>query len=271
MIARRHALVARIFLVIYLLLLFIPLVLVLIWAFTDAWPWPGLWPADFSLRGWREIFTGTDAVTGTLFWSIAIAVAVSIITTVIATMAARALCHHDFAGRELFRFATVLPFLIPSTVFAMGIQVFFLRTGLADTVPGVILAHSIVALPYAVTIMCDVTAAVGMRMEEAAICSGACRLRAFFEVGLPLLLPGVLSALSMSYIISFSQYFLTLIIGGGTVTTLAVVMFPFLTAGDRTVAAAYAVTFLAVTFGVFLVFEAILKYLGMEEQHNLYE
>lgn len=248
-----------IFIVIQLLFVLVPLSTVVVWAFTAQWPWPELLPAELSSRGIEEIFRASNGLGGVLLQSIGIALAVAVIATLIAGMAARALVHYRFVGREAFRFATVLPFLVPSLVFAMGVQVTFLRLGLAGTVPGVIIAHVIVALPYAIMIMTDVTAAAGTRLEEQARVSGAGPLRVFFEVQIPMLLPGILSSASMSYIVSFSQYLLTLLIGRGQVTTFALTMFPYLSGGDRTIASAYGLVFMLVTFAVFLVFEVILK------------
>ena len=70
----------------------------------------------------------------------------------------------------------------------------------------------------------------------------------------------ILSAVSMSYIISFSQYFLTLIIGGGNVKTFTIVMVPYLQSGNRNIASIYSVIFLGVTLLVFTVFEKIGKH-----------
>ncbi|NTU88977.1 MAG: ABC transporter permease subunit [Actinobacteria bacterium] len=268
--ARAYKKAAWIFLVIYLICILVPIAITVAWAFTDYWPWPSLFPLGFSTRGLAEIFNSYSPVGGILLQSIFIALAVSFLAVVIAALSARALVHHDFFGKELFRFTTILPFLIPVTVFAMGVQVAFIRMGLANTVVGVIIAHTIVALPYATVIITDVTAATGARLEEQARVLGADKLQTLAHVTVPSLLPGILSAASMSYILSFSQYFLTLLIGGGTVKTFAVVMFPFLASGDRTIASAYGLVFLGVTFIVFLLFESILKRLGMREHQSFF-
>ena len=109
------------------------------------------------------------------------------------------------------------------------------------------------------TIMTDVTEAAGTRLEEQARVLGAGPFSTLVHVQLPLLLPGVLSASAMSYILSFSQYFLTLLIGGGAVKTLALTMFPYLASGDRTIASAYGVVFMVATLAVVLLFEVLLK------------
>lgn len=236
-----------------------PVAIIVVWAFTASWPWPSLLPETFSARGIEELFGPAQRAGEVLGASVGIALATAALTTAVATLAGRALSHYRFFGREALRFAVLLPFLIPATVFAMGVQVAFIRAGLAGTVAGVVLAHSIVALPYAALIMADAMEAAGSRLEEQARVCGAGGARAWLTVILPMLSPSLLSAASMSYILSFSQYFLTLLVGSGKVKTLALVMFPYLASGDRTIASAYGVVFIAATLAVFLLFEVLLR------------
>jgi putative spermidine/putrescine transport system permease protein len=69
---------------------------------------------------------------------------------------------------------------------------------LNDTIAGVVLVHMVAALPYCVTIMMDVTAAVGNSLEEQAAVLGATPLRSFADASLPQLMPGILSSASIS-------------------------------------------------------------------------
>lgn len=236
-----------------------PVAIIVVWAFTASWPWPSLLPETLSARGIEELFGPAQRAGEVLGVSVGIALATAALTTAVATLAGRALSHYRFFGREALRFAVLLPFLIPATVFAMGVQVAFIRAGLAGTVAGVVLAHSIVALPYAALIMADAMEAAGSRLEEQARMCGAGGARTWLTVILPMLTPSLLSAASMSYILSFSQYFLTLLVGAGKVKTLALVMFPYLASGDRTIASAYGVVFIAATLAVFLLFEVLLR------------
>ncbi|MCP2076704.1 putative spermidine/putrescine transport system permease protein [Adlercreutzia equolifaciens subsp. celatus DSM 18785] len=236
-----------------------PVAIIVVWAFTASWPWPSLLPETLSARGIEELFGPAQRAGEVLGDSVGIALATAALTTAVATLAGRALSHYRFFGREALRFAVLLPFLIPATVFAMGVQVAFIRAGLAGTVAGVVLAHSIVALPYAALIMADAMEAAGSRLEEQARVCGAGGARTWLTVILPMLSPSLLSAASMSYILSFSQYFLTLLVGAGKVKTLALVMFPYLASGDRTIASAYGVVFIAATLAVFLLFEVLLR------------
>lgn len=108
----------------------------------------------------------------------------------------------------------------------MGIQITLIRLGLSDTVAGVVLVHLVAAVPYCITIMTDVTRAVGTGLEEQAMVLGAGPVKAFFLTTFPSLLPGILSSMSMGFILSYSQYFTTLMVGGGRVKTIALVLVP---------------------------------------------
>lgn len=269
--ARGTVRAARLIVVLQVLCVIAPLSVIAVWAFADSWPATGLLPSAISLRGLEQVLSGRqEAGLATLLQSIGIAAATAVVSTVVAVLAARAIADYAWKGKRLFRFATVLPFLIPTTVFAMGVQVAFIRMGIARTVPGVVLAHSIVALPYSVAIMTDVVRAAGTKREDAARSLGAGRIQTLVHITIPALMPGLLSSLSMAYIVSFSQYFLTLLIGGGAVQTYAVVMFPYFSGGDRTIASAYGLAFIIVTFTVFAIFEVLLKRVGTEEDTELF-
>lgn len=240
----------------------IPVFTLLIWVFTERWAWPGFIPQVFSVRALEEVFSRKDELLFVAGSSILISTAVGLLSVIIGTMTSRALVFYDFLGKKLIYFLTILPFMVPGTVFAMGIQMTFIKMGLNNTVPGVIVAHTICSLPYAVRVIMDGMEAVGDKLEEQAKVLGAAPFQAFYKVTLPLLAPVLLSAMSMAYIVSFSQYFLTLLIGGGRVKTFTIVMVPYLSSGDRNIASIYSVMFLGITLAVFAVFEWIAGKLG---------
>lgn len=248
----------KIILIITAAVIFIPVAVMLIWTVTGRWPWPSLLPETYTTRTLRELFSGSSKLHEILWGSISIASAVAVLGTVIAMMTARATEIYRVRGRRLIGWSAMLPLLVPGTVFAMGIQVILIRMGLGDSVIGVILVHLVAALPYCVTIMMDMTAAVGDSLEEQAQVLGAGPARAFFHVTVPQLMPGILSSASMAYIISYSQYFTTLLAGGGRVKTLALVMVPYIQSGDRALSSVYAVTFVGSALIVFFILEALI-------------
>lgn len=249
----------------------LPCILLIVWAVTERWAWPDLIPQKFSFRAVKEVSGRRVELFRVFFSSVLISTAVAVLSAVIGVMTCRALVFYDFFGKRLLGFLTVLPFMVPSTVFAMGIQLTFIRLGLNNTVSGVILAHLICSLPYAVRLIMDGTRALGRGLEEQARVLGASPWQAFFRVALPVLAPVVLSAASMAYVVSFSQYFLTLMIGGGQVKTFSIVMVPYLQSGDRSIASVYSVLFLVVTLSVFGLYEWIGRRWTKDSEGGFYE
>ena len=232
-----------------------PLSLLALWSVASRWPWPEILPEGYTLRGIEEIFSSGAVSLRVIGSSIAFSGLVALAAVVVGAMAARALVFYDFVGKELLQFGSILPIIVPTTVFAMGIHILLIRIGLSDTVLGVFLVHLISSLPYPVKLLTDSARATGKKLEEQARVLGAGPLYAYFMVSLPGMAPSVAVSLSMAYIVSFSQYFLTLIVGGGSFQSLAVIMVPFLQNGDRTIASAYSLVFLAASLAVFGAFE----------------
>ncbi|MFT4105083.1 MAG: ABC transporter permease subunit [Lacrimispora sp.] len=233
----------------------LPAATLLIWIFTERWAWPKLIPQVFSIRAVLEVAGRKRELLQILGSSILISGVTAVLSGVIGLMTARAMILYCFPGKRLMYFFTILPFMVPATVFAMGIQITFIKMGLNNRISGIIIAHLISSLPYAVRLIMEGTQAVGKRLEEQARVLGASPFQAFYKVSLPVLMPVILPAISMSYVVSFSQYFLTLMIGGGRVKTFTIVMVPYLQSGDRNIASIYSGVFLGVTLAVFAVLE----------------
>ena len=191
--------------------------------------------------------------------SISLSAIVALLSTATGLLTARATELYSFRGKALVHLGSILPLLLPGTVFAMGIQITLIRLGLSDTVVGVVLVHLICAAPYSITILTDVTRALGSRYEEQAAVLGAAPLRAFWEVSFPALLPGILSSFSMAFIISYSQYFTTLMVGGGRVKTISLVLVPYIQSGDRALSSIYSAAFVGSALLVFFIFEAFIR------------
>lgn len=207
------------------------------------------------MRALEGIFRNSRRLVQVFMSSIMISLVVAFLSVVVGTMTARALVFYDFFGKDMMYFFAILPFMVPATVFAMGIQITFIKMGLNNSITGVVIAHLICSLPYAVRLLMDGTIAVGKKLEEQARVLGASSWQAFYKVTFPVLMPVILSAFSMSYIVSFSQYFLTLLIGGGQIRTFTIIMVPYLQSGERNIASVYSVIFLGITLFIFAGFE----------------
>jgi putative spermidine/putrescine transport system permease protein len=198
--------------------------------------------------------------------SMALSAVVAILAIAVSLPAARALTLRDFRGRKLLQFAVFLPVIVSSTAFAMGIHPLLVQLGVHDSLAGVLVVHVILCLPYTVKILCDVCAGTGERLEVQGRVLGASPARVFLHITFPMVAPGLVSSLCMAFIVSFSQYFVTMLVGGGRVVTFAMFLFPYISSGDRTMAAVYSLIFIAASLLVFLLFDWLVKrYYNIED------
>lgn len=221
-----------------------PMIPLLIWSFSFRWFFPDLLPAQVSLRAWEYVFSPTNDVWRALFDTVAIAVCVTLIAIVIGVPAGRALGLHQFRGKRIVELLILAPTIVPGLAVVLGIHVVFIRYGLTDTFIGVVLVHLIPTLPYMTLVMSGVFANYNADYEQQARTLGAGPLAVLWRVTLPLILPGVLVGALFTFLISWSQYILTLMIGGGTVVTLPLLLFNFANSGDNAITGALSIVFI---------------------------
>ena len=234
-------LVALIGLVVGVLL---PLVPPMIWSFAGNWFFPQIWPQQWGLKAWRYLLSPASQVGEALLNSTLLALAVVLLAVLIGLPAARVLGLHQFRGKQLVNWLLTAPLFVPTLVVIMGIHILFIRYNLADTFWGVVLVHLIPALPYFVLVMSSVFANYATEFEETARTLGAGPLRTFWHITLPAIFPGLTVAMLFTFLVSWSQYITTVLIGGGRIVTLPMVLFPFISSASHANAAAVSLVFI---------------------------
>ncbi|WP_331721972.1 ABC transporter permease [Alkalithermobacter paradoxus] len=240
-------------------LLIFPLTVLLVWSFASNWPWPYIFPRDFSLRGIDYFLSPSSNSINILIFSVCMSLGVTILALLVSIPAAKALALYNFKGKRLFGLMVLAPLIVPQISVAMGIHLVFIRLRLANTCLGVMLVHLIPCVPYAIRILTNVFEIIGETMELQAKVLGANPIQIFFNITLPLIAPGIISAGSLVFIVSLSQYFITFLIGGGRIITFSMVMFPFIQSGDRMMASVYSLVFIITTLLLLFVIEKTVK------------
>ena len=223
-------------------LLFLPMFPVVIWSFSATWFFPDLIPTRFDLRSWEYILSPNAKVIPAFTTSLVIALVVAVVAGFIGLSAGRALGLHKFRGKRLVYFLILAPEIVPPLTVAMGNQIAFIKLGLADTVLGVTLVQLVPTIPYVTLVMSAVYTNYDLNYEDQARVLGASPLRTFVHVTLPAVFPGLVVAMLFAFLIAWSEYIMTLLIGGGVVRTLPLVLFSFATS-DLSVASALCVLF----------------------------
>jgi len=138
-----------------------------------------------------------------------------------------------------------LPSIVPPLAIGMGLNVLLLRLGLAGSVAGVVLVHLVPVLPYAILALLGIVARYDEGYELQARTLGARPHQVWLHVALPMLWPGVAVAALFAFLVSWSQYVLTLLVGGGRVITLPILLFAAVAGGNPTSIAGLALLFAA--------------------------
>ena len=219
-----------------------------------------MWPAQWGVRAWQYVFgtAGAQIMAG-LIQSLVVALSTAVVSLVIGVPAGRALGLYEFRGKDFISVMLMLPVIVPPLCVAMGLHLWFIKLGLAETFIGVVLVHLTFCLPYSIFVMWGVFSNYNPDYESQARSLGANPWKIIMRVMLPLTLPGIMVAGLFSFLLSWSQYLSTLIIGGGRITTLPILLFALMGSGDRPVAAAVSIVFVAPAF-LALLFSA--RYLG---------
>lgn len=170
----------------------------------NSFPKPFFPEFDF---GSLSFFAQFGGMLNALKNSVLVAGMTMVMSIVIGAPAGYALSRFDFRGKELFRLLILLTRAFPLPLLALPLAVMFIRTGLDDTVFGLALVHTTLALPFAVLITFSLFSGIPLELEEAAWTLGCTRLTAFTKVVLPLILPGITASAIFAFVISWNEVF----------------------------------------------------------------
>jgi multiple sugar transport system permease protein len=154
-----------------------------------------------------SFFVQFQGVAAALWNSIQVAVLTMVLAIGLGAPAGYALSRFDFPGKEAFRFLVVMTRAFPLPLLALPLAVMFIRTGLDDSILGLALVHTTLALPFAVLITFSLFSGIPVELEEAAWTLGCTRAQAFRKVVLPLALPGIAASAVFAFVISWNEVF----------------------------------------------------------------
>jgi putative spermidine/putrescine transport system permease protein len=169
---------------------------------------------------WYEAYFGSIEWRSATLVSFLAATLTMIVSTTIGTLAAYSLRN---VTTRLFQLAFVvfmLPLIIPAILIAIGVFLFYAQIGLNNTLTGIVLAHSVMAIPLVVITVAAGLRSYDMNQELVARSLGASRPWAFLTVTLPQIRISVISAALLAFITSLDEVVIALFIAGGDYATL---------------------------------------------------
>lgn len=220
-----------------------PLALFIVYSFTEGWFFPAPFPSEWTTTTFQRAMDDPRTLGG-MWQGFVIAVIVSLLSLILAFPAARALGLRQFRGRQIAWLMLFLPTVVPPLAIGMGLNILFLRVGLAGTIMGVSLAHLISTLPYTVFTLSSAFARYDENYEHQALALGANPMQIFFNITLRMMSPSLVVATLFAFLVSWSQYLLTLLIGGGKIITLPVLLFTAASGGNPSTIAIKSLLFI---------------------------
>lgn len=192
--------------------LYAPVLLLPIFAFNDAaivaFPLKG-----FTTKNFEQLWA-TSALHTAVFNSLMVAIASAVLATLLGTCAARAASRYDFPLKKPVMGFIMLPLVLPEIIIAVALLVILIQLGLELSLWTVILGHVLICTPFAIAILSSAFQSLDRSLEEASFDLGETRFGTFRRVTFPLVLPGVISSLLISFTISLDEFIIAFFLTG---------------------------------------------------------
>jgi putative spermidine/putrescine transport system permease protein len=195
-----------------------PFLYLIVLSVTGRWPFPHVWPESLTADHWVSLFTGNNAMVSSLLLSLGISLAVAALCTPAGYLTARLVARHRH--KRVLLFLAYAPFVMSPVVLGTCLMFIYLKLHLAGSALGVILAQAMFALGFAIVFFAPFWNREKQELEGLVYTLGGSGWDAFRSVLLPLSRGMLLICFFQTFLISWFQYGLTLLIGAGKVQTL---------------------------------------------------
>ena len=211
--------------VIALFLVNVGLLIVAVATNSIATRWFGTWlPEGYTLAwyasAWKEFQLGH-----VLFVTVVVVFSVVFFSLLIGVLAAYTLARKDFRGKNLLMLLFLVPLMVPPITYGIPLATVMYQLHLAGTLPGVIIANMIPALPFVILVMTPFIEQIDTNIESASRVFGASTRQMFIYVLVPLLAPGVLAAGLLVLVRTVAMFELTFLVAGPDTQTLVVALY----------------------------------------------
>jgi putative spermidine/putrescine transport system permease protein len=206
--------------------LLLPIAIIAVFALNPT-PYIAFPPVGVSLRWFAKFFSSPDFMNS-LWLSLRVAAVVIVLSTMVGALAALAIARGNLPGARLLTAVFLSPLMLPAILTGLALFQVFMLAGIGRPLWGLVVGHTLVAVPYVLRTTLAVLHDFDRRLEEAAAVLGAPPARVFREVTLPLIRPGVMAGGIFAFIVSFDQFPISLFLVVPNGETLPVVLFNYI-------------------------------------------
>lgn len=196
----------------YLLFLYAPIILLPIFAFNSSTIIA--FPLQSFTFEWFIALGKIEALHGAVLNSLMIAVIAALCSTALGICAAMAGTRHIFPAKRGIMGLIMLPLVLPEIIVAVALLVVLLRLGVNLSAMTVIMGHTLICTPFCVAILNSAFQNMDASLEEAAYDLGESKWSTFRLITFPLVLPGIISSLLISFTISLDEFIIAFFLTG---------------------------------------------------------
>lgn len=183
---------------------------------------PTFFTWDAHIDAYQRLFTQTRFLTYFIN-SISVAGGATILTIIVAVLAAYGITRFRFRGREMVAGAMLFTYMFAPIMIVVPFYIMMRAVGLVNSHLGLILSYTTFSLPFSMWMLRSFFQSIPQELEEAAMIDGASRPRAVLWIIVPLALPGVIAVAIFTFIVAWNDYlFARVLIGTDTLKTLPI-------------------------------------------------
>ena len=181
-------------------------------------------PRQWSIR-WYDHYFNSDEWMAATWTSLKVATLTMLLATPLGTMAAYGLFVSNFRFAQLIFITIISPMMVPVVLVGIGVFYAYAKLKLVNTVLGIVMAHTILAIPLVLIVISAALKSFDMNQERVARSLGATRFHAFMVITLPQIRFAVISSALLAFITSFDEVIIAMFVSGGDNSTLTRSMF----------------------------------------------
>ena len=205
--------VLPVFTAVAVIYLFLPIVVMILFSFNDPAGRQNITWQGFTIDNYFTLWNRAD-VTGPMINSLIVAAVATILSTVFGTLIGLALTRYEFRGRGPLNLLIYVPMATPEVIMGASLLSLWVSTGTARGLTTIIIAHVMFNISYVVVTVRARIAGFNRSLEEAAMDLGADELTTFRKVTLPLILPGIIAAALLAFVLSIDDYVVSSFVAG---------------------------------------------------------
>ena len=201
-----------VFIAVFLVFLYAPTLLLPIFAFNDSSI------VSFPLKGftteWFGVLRDTKPLHGAAKNSLFIALTSAFLATILGTLAARVASRYKFPGKQAAIGFIMVPMVLPEIIIGVSLLVVIIQMGMSLSLWSIILGHVLICTPFCIAILNGAFMNLDQSLEEASFDLGHSKLKTFWLITIPLVMPGLVSSMLISFTISLDEFIIAFFLAG---------------------------------------------------------